>query len=198
MLVELLMAIVILAVGVIALLTVFDSSRRLTSVGEKQDVLVQAAQQQMEKILSLPYSQIALNANPTCTTYSNDPNNSPNANVSGCPSGPFSYTWNSPHNETMIVDTTNGQVTPAFTQTTLTASGSTRLTLYIYSYVTATSDAMCSTCTTGSHGENYKRVTVAVDSKPTMTPDNQPITISSVASDPCVTASGQTATCLVP
>jgi Tfp pilus assembly protein PilV len=198
MLIELLMAILILAVGVIALLTVVDSSRRLTNVGEKQDVLVQVAQQQMEKILSLPYSQIALNANPTCTTYSGDPNNSPNTNVSGCPSGPFTYTWSTGNTENMIVDTTNGQVTPTTTQTTTTASGGTRLTLYIYSYVTATSDPTCSGCATGSHSENFKRITVAVTSSPTLTPNKQPITISSLASDPCVAASSQNATCLVP
>jgi Tfp pilus assembly protein PilV len=198
MIIELLVTILILAIGVLSLMSTFDSSRQLSSVGEKQNTLAQVAEQQLENVLSLPYSAIALNANPSCSTYSNDPNNSPNANVSGCSSGPFTYTWSPGHTESMIVDTTNGKVTPEFTMTTPSPSGGTRLTLYVYTYVTATTDPICSGCVTGTFGENFKRVTVAVDSNPTLTALKNPVIVSSLASNPCVAASGSNVTCVVP
>jgi Tfp pilus assembly protein PilV len=205
MLVELLMAILILAVGVLTLMNAFDSSRRLTSVGEKQDVIAQVADQQLEKVLSLPYSQIALNANPSCSQYSDDPNPSPNSSVSGCSSGPFTYTWSTGNSETVIVDQTNGQVTPALTETTPSPTGGTRLKLYVYTYVTATSDPLCSGCVTGTSGENFRRITVAVTSNPPLvtsnpggTSLNKPVIVSSVASNPCAAASGSNVTCVVP
>lgn len=198
LIIELLAAILVLAIGVLALFSAFDSSRQLATVGEKQDVLAQLAETQLEKVLSLPYSQIALNANPSCAAYSGDPNNSPNLSVSGCPNGPFTYTWSTGNSETVIVDTTNGQVTPAYTTTTPSPAGGTRLTLYVYTYVTTTSDPLCSGCVTGSHGENFKRVTVAVDSNPALTNLKNPVIVSSIASDPCVAASGSNVTCVVP
>lgn len=198
MLIELLVATLIIAVGVLSLMTAFDSSRRLSSVGERQDTLAQVADQQMEKILSLPYSHIALSANPTCAAYSSDPNNTPNSNVSGCPSGPFTYAYDGAHTETVIVDTTNGQVSPEVTQTTPSPTGGTRLTLYVYSYVTASTDPLCSGCLTGSSSENFKRVTIAVDSSPALTPLKDPVYVSSFAINPCAAASSSNATCLVP
>ena len=198
MLIELLVAVLIIAVGVLSLMTAFDSSRRLSSVGERQNTLAQAAEQQMEKILGLPYSQIALNANPSCAAYTGDPNNSPNLNVTGCSTGPFSYKYDGTHTETVIVDTTNGKVSPTVTQTTPAPSGGARLTLYVYSYVTATTDSLCSGCLTGSNSENFKRVTVAVDSSPSMTPLKNPMYVSSFAINPCAAAGTSNATCLVP
>jgi Tfp pilus assembly protein PilV len=194
MLIELLVAIMILAVGVLTLLNAFDSSRRLTTVGEKQAVISQAAEQQLEKVLSLPYSQIALNANPSCSADSTNPN----YNVSGCTAGPFYYTWTGTSSEKVIVDTTNGQVAPSFTQTTPAPTNGARLTLTIYTYVTVTSDPLCTGCVTDSNGENVKRVTVAVTSNPSLTPLNKAVVVSSIASDPCVAATGQNVTCVVP
>lgn len=192
MLIELLTAMIILAVGVIALMSVFDASRRLTNTNEKVDVLAQAAQQELQQILSLTYSQTALNANPTCTTSTKKPSDY----VSGCPSGPFLYKYDGTHTETVIVDTTNGLVAPTVSGSTSTSSGGTRLSWTLYNYVTATSDSQCASCSTGSSGENFKRVTVVAyfNSGPTKTSTNTPVVVSSFAINPCATTSSYSCT----
>jgi Tfp pilus assembly protein PilV len=188
LLVEVLAAIVVLAVGVIALMGVFDSSRRLTNTSEKVNVLSQAAQQELQQILSLTYTQAALSSNPTCTTGTHRPTDY----VTGCTAGPFYYKYDGTNTEKVIVDTTNGQVAPTVSGSTPSPTGGNRLTWTLYNYITATSDPQCSSCTTGSSGENFKRVTVVAyfSTGPTVTSTNTPVVVSSFAINPCATSSG--------
>jgi Tfp pilus assembly protein PilV len=192
MLVELLTAMVVLTVGVIALMLVFDSSRRLTNTNEKVNVLSQSAQQQLQKILSLSYSQIALSSNPTCTTGTKKPTDY----VTGCTAGPFLFKYNGTNTETVIVDTTNGQVAPTVSGSTPAPISGSRLTWTLYDYVTATTDPQCSGCSTGSNSENFKRVTVIAyfNTGPTVTSTNSPVVVSSFAINPCVNPSSLSCT----
>ena len=58
--VEVLVGAIILVVGILATISVLNSSRRLTVVAEHQTTLAQRAQNELERVLSLPYSQVAL------------------------------------------------------------------------------------------------------------------------------------------
>ncbi len=70
-LVEVLVGALILVVGILSTLSVLDSSRRLTVVAEHQTTLAQRAQNELERVLSLPYSQVALTG--TSTSWSTSP-----------------------------------------------------------------------------------------------------------------------------
>src|SRR2546429_6442419 len=72
-LIELLVAAVLIAVGVLALFTVFDSSRHLVTTSEKNDVAAHQGEAEIERILALDYSTIALTATQTHSATSTDP-----------------------------------------------------------------------------------------------------------------------------
>lgn len=58
--IEILVASIILIVGILTTFAVLDSSRRLTLVAEHQSTTAQRAQAELERVQSLPYSQVAL------------------------------------------------------------------------------------------------------------------------------------------
>src|SRR5438067_950220 len=72
-LIELLVAAVLMAVGVLALFTVFDSSRNLVTTSEKNDVAAHQGEAEMERILALDYSAVALTAAPTHSAATTNP-----------------------------------------------------------------------------------------------------------------------------
>src|SRR5918998_2891539 len=72
-LLELLVAITLLAVGLIALVTSFDHSRDLVSVAEKTEVASHRAQRELERILSLSYAGVAHSTTPGSSASSADP-----------------------------------------------------------------------------------------------------------------------------
>ncbi len=59
-LIEVLMAALLLVVGILTTLQALDSSRRLTLVAERQTSVAHRAQVELERVKSLPYSQIGL------------------------------------------------------------------------------------------------------------------------------------------
>src|SRR2546427_13289396 len=72
-LIERLVAAVLMAVGVLALFTVFDSSRNLVTTSEKNDVAAHQGEAEIERILALDYSTIALTAAPAHSASTSDP-----------------------------------------------------------------------------------------------------------------------------
>src|ERR687896_1417166 len=72
-LLELLVAITLLAVGLIALVTSFDHSRDLVSVAEKTEVASHRAEQELERILSMPYAGVGHATTPADSDDSADP-----------------------------------------------------------------------------------------------------------------------------
>ena len=71
--VELLLAVLILSVGVISLIGTFDISRRVTSYSEMKEAASHVAEQTMEEMRALSYSELALTGTPVPVS-SSDPN----------------------------------------------------------------------------------------------------------------------------
>lgn len=171
---ELLMAITVLAVGLVALVSSFDHSRDLVSVAEKTEVASHRAERELERILSMSYNSVAHPSTPLSSTDSADPA----AFVSG---GNYQYDQGStgPQSETLAVD---GAGLISASPSTWTDS-ETRLTGQIQSFVTWTG-AYCSTDRT----QCAKRVTVAVTVGGPR-PLGRPVLISTIMTNPAGTGS---------
>src|SRR5918998_4834947 len=92
---ELLVAITLLAVGLIALVGTFDGSRDLVSVAEKTEVASHRAERELERILSMSYASVAHPSTPLASTDSADPAsyvNGGNYQYDQGPTGPQSET----------------------------------------------------------------------------------------------------------
>lgn len=63
-LIELISAVLVTTLGVVALITTLDSSRHLITFAEKKEAAVHVGEQELERIQSLPYDQIELAAYP--------------------------------------------------------------------------------------------------------------------------------------
>jgi hypothetical protein len=129
------------------------------------------AQQQIEYVEGIPYSQIGMSAAPTTST---DPTN-PDYYVTAGATPTFQWDRTTGSSEPLDVDTTTpGVVPPVHTWTAGRFSGQ------VYDFVTWTTDPKCSPGCPSSG--DYKRITVAV----TMGNGGQPhpLYISSVVADP--------------
>ena len=148
-LLELLVAITLFAVGLIALVTSFDHSRDLVSVAEKTEVASHRAERELERIASLPYASVAHSSTPGSSASSADPA----FYVSGTN---YQYDQGStgPQSETLAVDGGGSISSSAGTWTDSEA----RLTGQIQSFVTWTG----AYCTAADRTRCAKRVTVAV------------------------------------
>ena len=107
--VELLVAMMVLAVGILAALGGFTSAQKLSLISERHTTITQIAQREIERIEGMSYSQIALNATPSTSTVATNPDYYV---VAGSPP---TYEWNrgtSGQTEQLDIDTTNGQVAP--------------------------------------------------------------------------------------
>src|SRR3954447_14469599 len=71
-LIEVLVAITILAVGVFALVTSVDASRRLGDVSEHENVASAVADRELHSLLTVPYNSLALNATPLSSGTADD------------------------------------------------------------------------------------------------------------------------------
>src|SRR5438270_7588635 len=101
--VEVLVGAIILVVGILATVSVLNSSRRLTVVAEHQTTLAQRAQNELERVLSLPYSQVALTGSSsswsTATGSYTYVNTNPGPNGGGtCPGAGSAPTYQPDHN----------------------------------------------------------------------------------------------------
>ena len=72
-LVEVVVAIMLLGIGMLAVLQVFDASTRSNFRAEQSQVANTVAQRELEEIRTLEYRQIALTAQPTFVDDDNDP-----------------------------------------------------------------------------------------------------------------------------
>jgi len=169
-LLELMIAALVLSIGIIAIVGVFDSSRRLTTVAEKKEVAAHHAEAELERIQALPFSAVALTSTPAHSTDSTNPDYYVS---SGSPS---SYQWDQgntgPKSDQLVADSTNGQITHLSNWT----DGQSRLSGSIYRYVTAVNDPCCP-------GSGYaRRATIAVTVNGAGL--TKPVLISSIVVDP--------------
>ena len=186
-LVEVLVAISVLAVGVMSTISVFDGSRKLTSVGEKNQAASHVAEQEIEKIVAnATYASLGLSAAPASSNDSRNPNYWV-TDVGGTPS----YKWNQDtQTEPLCVQTAcgSGTVSPGPDNWTVgrvnaaDSSSATRLSGQIFRYVTLADDPVtdCGNCTGTA---DYKRLTIALTVNGPNAPKD-PIVISTLVSNP--------------
>ena len=173
-LVEVLIAATLMAVGVIAMVGVFDSSRGLVTTSEKNDVTAHQGEAALERVLALDYKGIALTTTPSHSSSSTDPD------YYVQPDG--TYQWDqstSPRPaDPVVVDGTHGAVAHISTWN----DGQSRLSGSIYRYVTWVDDPNI------PGTQDAKRVTIAVTVNNTDTGGTgqlkKPVIVSSVVIDP--------------
>jgi prepilin-type N-terminal cleavage/methylation domain-containing protein len=182
---ELLIAMAVTAVGLMALVSSFDHSRDLVGVAEKTEVASHQAERAMERVLAMPYAQVAHAAAPA----HNPDTKHPAYYVTGNPG--TSYRWDQgatgPRSDNLEVDNVNGQISNVSNW----QDSASRLTGKTYTFVTRTGD-LCATYTppggtaacTGD--ERGKRVTIAVTVDGPR-PLGRPVLISSVMINPAQT-----------
>ena len=182
--IELLLAVLISSVGVISLIGTFDVSRRVTTYSEMKEAASHVAEQTMEELRALDYSELALNGAPVPTT-SSDPNDAAYY-VGG---GGTTYRWNQSadapdgHTEPLVIDAVDGQV-PAAAE----AWSDGRIGGQIHRYVTCAA-ATVEECDQGPDTSAYRRITVAVTVDNALGPQ-KPILLSTVVGNP-ETANGE-------
>ncbi len=160
--VEVLVAILILATGAIAVLGVFDASTRNTFRAEQTQVGINRAQRELEQIRQLPYKDVALTTTPAASSDPKDPR----YRVSG---SDFALGWDgttrSDYAEMVVKNIgglTDGSVNPGPTSfTSGDVSGK------VYRYVVWRDDPSCqkvpnSTIDACPGPHDYKRVVVVV------------------------------------
>jgi prepilin-type N-terminal cleavage/methylation domain-containing protein len=170
---ELLIAMAVTAIGLMALVSSFDHSRDLVSNAEKTEVASHQAERQMELVLSLPYSEVA---HRTAPTHSTDTSN-PRFYVA---SGGGTYQWDQgstgPQSGTLVTDATNGST---MIDARDWVDSESRLEGEVHTFVTWR-DAACQAAGCP------KRVTVAVTVEGPR-PLRAPVLISTIKIDPAET-----------
>jgi Tfp pilus assembly protein PilV len=169
-LIELMIACLILSIGIIALVPSFDSSRRLTTTGEVNQVASTIGQRELERIRSLPYSAVAITAVPPAAPGGHSPTDYlVTSGVPGCSLSNPCYQWDHPgapsaaNTEPLDVDSVNGDSAANPTAwSTPSPSGGTRVSGQIYRYITWVTDPYCTSQSCQTSQQQYKRVTIGV------------------------------------
>jgi prepilin-type N-terminal cleavage/methylation domain-containing protein len=176
---ELMVTCVIVAAGLIGLVSTLDHSRDLVSLSEKMETANHQAELEIERLLSIPYATLSLRAAPA-----NSPNTSdPDFYVTNGP--PARYQWDQQgagQTSDLVVDTVNGAIN---TSTITWTDNSSRLSGEIARYVTWTGD-LCNEASCEPAEQRAKRITVAVTVNGPKAP-RRPIVISTIKSDPVTT-----------
>jgi prepilin-type N-terminal cleavage/methylation domain-containing protein len=169
-LIELLMAITVLAIGMMALVSSFDHSRDLVSVAEKTEVASHRAERELERILAMAYPDVAHPTTPADSQNSADP-----ASYVDGPNYQYDQGSTPLAPETLAVE---GGGDIAASPSTWTDSES-RLTGQLQSFITWTGDY----CSAADRTRCAKRVTVAVTVGGSR-PLRRPVLISTVMTSP--------------
>jgi Tfp pilus assembly protein PilV len=156
MMIEVLIAGFILTVGILGLIGGFNSARKLTFLSERRTSIAHRAQLEIERLQTVAYSKLALNAAPTHSTESANPNYY-------VQSGGTEYQWEQLNGQSSTSSNTNKLVTESTgifhpTETTAacpTTPEATRsdpctwsASLFsgkVYYFVTAVKDSVCAT-----------------------------------------------------
>ncbi|MDX6646314.1 MAG: hypothetical protein QOK40_2041 [Miltoncostaeaceae bacterium] len=177
-LIELMVAVVLLLIGVLAIATSIGGSRKLISTSERQQVMIHRGQLEIERIQAMSYSQVALLGTPVHSTAPL----SPYFAVSAGPSPTLALDRTGAASEQLVIDPTGGALPPA---ATTWSDG--RLSGTVADFVTWSADAGCgSGCPAAS---DFKRVTVAVTVNGTGGPKT-PIMLSTYVTDPNAAPAG--------
>ena len=184
-LIEVLIAVTVLSFGVAATIRAFGAAGRTTLSSQAQQVAVQQAQAELERIAVLPYGELALTETPLS---SGDPHN-PGYKVSGS-----SFTVRSGLSEALVLTAGEGaapRVVPG-PETFAVGTGGGTITGKVYRYVSWRDESCPLSLCEGT--ENTKRLTVAatVDA-PTRTDSRPPVWVSTIIADPATAPPGSQA-----
>ena len=171
-LMELLIAILLLSIAIIALVTTFDSSRRVVDSAERTEEATRVAQDAIEAASGRPYTNIALPCNPTLASGTGACVGGAWANVASA-----SYRGTVGANEPLVVDTANGRL-QSQPQPWYDSRSSTLKRGDVYTFVTC-ANGTAAECMAGTA---HKRIVVAVTLS--KGPPNRPILLSTLAVDP--------------
>ena len=181
-LVELLLAVALMAVGVAATIGVFGASSRTSVIAQQGQVGAQQAQAELDRLSKLKYGQLALTSTPTASA---DPLN-PNSRVSG-----GNFTVKSGLTEELVTEPGEGEtakVDPG-PDNFAVGSGEATITGKLYRYVSWRDENCPATICDGT--QNTKRVTVAVTTDPSATSTQRaPLWFSTVIADPSAAPPG--------
>ena len=205
-LIELMVAVFLMALGIMAVISSFDSARRTVTKAEMLDAASAMGDKAIERVSALPWKQIALTQAPTNGGGgANDPSSyisaGPCATGVNLPAHAPCYQWdwqNSANVEPLVVDSANGDSTtnPLPWSAPVSASDpSMRVSGSIYRYITWVNDPQCTSSSCGGQ-KAQKRITVAV----TVQGLSTPIWRSTLVTNPVGTTAnplnGGGATCL--
>jgi type II secretory pathway pseudopilin PulG len=169
-LIELTVALVILIIGIMGMFMGFTASQRASLVAERETSMAHIAQQQIEFVQGIPYSQVGLSSAPAASTDATNPD----YYVTAGSTPTFEWNRKTGASENLDIDTTTpGVVTPLQNWSEGRFGGK------IYEFVTWTTDPKCAPACPSS--QDYKRVTVAVASS---TGSPSPVWVSTVIADP--------------
>jgi prepilin-type N-terminal cleavage/methylation domain-containing protein len=187
-LIEVMLAMLVLLVGILATFGVYDVSKRATHVSELQEAAIHLAQREVQRLESLPYTQIGLVSAPGTSASPTNPGHF----VSGSSSCP-SFQWNqsagtSNNTDPLVVNGctysgtafSSGTVAPPPPQT---LNG---VTYTVYDYVTwVSNDSICIPGTGCPVNNDYKRITVEVTNNASVSGGPTiPALVSSIVTDP--------------
>ena len=157
--IEVLVAMMILLIGAIATFQALAAATNNTQRAKESQVLLDVAQQEMEKIRNLDYDRIALTSTPGTSTNSLDPDKRVSGNT-------FGLNRDGSNPAQMVVNggslygggfVAGGAINPGSIVSTPTAIGDTQVR--IWRFVVWQNDAQCGTC---GGNQDYKRVVIAV------------------------------------
>jgi type II secretory pathway pseudopilin PulG len=184
-LIEMLVAIFILMVGIVATLGLFTSSKTVNLVAQRHEIAVHQAQREMELLRSLKYSQMGLKSAPSTST---NPKNPDYRVQSGSPLQ-FRVITSPVLDEELVLPNNDG---PSATEAAIdtgpdsfvAGQGTAGVTGKVYRFV-SWRDENCPTpiCGPGSHDTKRLIVAVTIDPVRNLGPMN-PVWLSSVAIDP--------------
>ena len=170
-LIEVLVAVVILAVGIIPLVSTFDATRKLGTSAEAHQTAEAIAQGDLQRIEALPWSAIALTAEPAMNSGATSTDPTYYEQSGSCVGGPtpvttpcYKWDWDGSSAAEPLVISGSADTTadPSSWSTTIsTTNGAVRLSGKIYRFITWVNDPKCTLSTCGG-STDYKRVLVAV------------------------------------
>ncbi len=192
-LIEVLVAGLVMTVGLLGIYKGLNAAQDGATHAERSAVMSQAAEQALQAVEALSYTNIADSSAPVKTTTTDKTN--PTYYLSTCGANTC-YQWdptNSANTETVDVDSVNGAVSPGPTTgvvpapnasgCTTTTTTTCRLTFSIYRFVTNVTDSLCSqTGVTCASTTSYKRITIVVKNTSAGPPYN-PVILSTFVSN---------------
>lgn len=179
-LIEVMVAIMVLTVGMLAVLTTLDAARQLTLLSERRESMTHVAQRELERLQALSWNELALSSAPTHSIEEANPDYYVDRSPAKCTEvekgGCFAY-GKSSEEEPLVVasggklsptpsgrscseSSTSGVISVGACEWSSGTSGHARLSGDIYDFVTWHEESICTTgkCTIDSE----KRLTVVV------------------------------------